>query len=336
MTIVDIFNGDADGICALIQYRLAFPEITQLITGVKRDITLLDQVLNGSQGLIAEGDVINVFDLSMQKNKIALLRILSTGASVFYVDHHLSGDIPEHQELEAIIDTSPTICTSLLMDQYLKGIYKEWAIVAAFGDNMLASAKEAAAILSLSDTEVAQLKKLGISVNYNSYGSSVSDLHFPPDQLYQSMVAYRSPFDFINDTESVFQQLQHGYETDMAQTQNLKPEMSRFCKTSDNKIAVYILPDETWARRISGVFGNQLSNQYPDRAHALLTHHLEGGYIISVRAPQNNLMFAGELCSQFKTGGGRKGAAGINQLPENEVETFISLFEKTYSKAKKD
>ena len=38
----DVFNGDADGICALHQLRLAEPRPTaELVTGVKRDIRLL-------------------------------------------------------------------------------------------------------------------------------------------------------------------------------------------------------------------------------------------------------------------------------------------------------
>jgi hypothetical protein len=32
------------------------------------------------------------------------------------------------------------------------------------------------------------------------------------------------------------------------------------------------------------------------------------------------------LCSQFDSGGGRKGAAGINHLPESELGRFVALF----------
>jgi hypothetical protein len=44
MSTYDVFNGDADGICALIQLRLAEPKESILITGVKRDIKLAKQV----------------------------------------------------------------------------------------------------------------------------------------------------------------------------------------------------------------------------------------------------------------------------------------------------
>ncbi len=319
MNHIDVFNGDADGICALIQYRLAFPAESTLITGVKRDIQLLEKAS------IKKGDQVTVFDISMAKNIDALNRVLSEGASIFYVDHHISGNIPKHPNLKALIDTSPKICTSLIVDKYLEGKYLEWAIVAAFGDNMNDSAKKKAKTIALNTKNTEQLKRLGISINYNGYGSSLDDLHFKPDALYKKMVAYASPLDFINDTQSAYQQLQTGYDSDIAKTKKLKPEIDK------SHIAIYKLPDELWARRVSGVFGNLLANKYPDRAHAILTTHPEDGYVVSVRAPLNNLDHAGELCSQFPSGGGRKGAAGINQLPEKKLETFISQLDKMYN-----
>ena len=44
MNVYDVFNGDADGICALIQLRLAESAEATLITGVKRDIALARQL----------------------------------------------------------------------------------------------------------------------------------------------------------------------------------------------------------------------------------------------------------------------------------------------------
>ena len=209
MNHIDVFNGDADGICALIQYRLAFPAESTLITGVKRDIQLLEKAS------IKKGDQVTVFDISMAKNIDALNRVLSEGASIFYVDHHISGDIPKHPNLKALIDTSPKICTSLIVDKYLEGKYLEWAIVAAFGDNMNDSAKKKAKTIALNTKNIKQLKRLGISINYNGYGSSLDDLHFKPDQLYKEMSAYTSPLDFISDSQSVYQKLQTGYDNEM-------------------------------------------------------------------------------------------------------------------------
>jgi hypothetical protein len=50
MTHYDVFNGDADGICALQQLRLAEPGTSVLVTGVKRDIGLLARVDGGRRG----------------------------------------------------------------------------------------------------------------------------------------------------------------------------------------------------------------------------------------------------------------------------------------------
>jgi hypothetical protein len=48
---------------------------------------------------------------------------------------------------------------------------------------------------------------------------------------------------------------------------------------------VFILPDAAWARRVSGVYANDLATAKPQRAHALLTRAPKGHYVVSVRAP---------------------------------------------------
>ena len=318
MAQIDVFNGDADGICALLQLRLKNPAEATLVTGVKRDIQLLDNIK------VARGDHVTVLDISMKKNLPRLRNILNEGASVFYVDHHQTGEIPDHSALETIIDTDPNVCTSLLVDRYLNGAFRAWAVAAAFGDNMNNSAVSAAKPLLITSDRLKQLKEIGICINYNGYGSSIEDLHFPPAELYRKLLAYKSPFDFINDDQSAYEKLRAGYYQDMDNAQNTKPEYS------DESVVVYLLPAETWARRVSGVFANQLANQQPDRAHAVVYHKKQGGYVVSVRAPLNNKTGADELCGMFPTGGGRRGAAGINHLPLAELDSFIRKFKRQY------
>ncbi len=315
---IDVFNGDADGICALVQLRLDQPAQSTLVTGVKRDIQLLENLS------VQKNDQLTVLDISLKKNRTALDRILLQGASVFYVDHHESGDIPQHPNFKALINTAANTCTSLLMDHYLGGKYRAWAVTAAFGDNLLDSAEQAAKSLSLSANQLKQLRDLGVCINYNGYGSSVADLHFAPDALYRELAPFASPFDFMNGNPSVHQKLLAGYANDMSQAWLVKPEYQ------SDTIAVYILPDEAWARRISGVFGNELANQNPARAHAVLSYNTQGGYLISVRAPLTSKAGADELCSAFTTGGGRKSAAGINHLPLNQLSAFITAFAQKY------
>ncbi len=320
---IDVFNGDADGICALIQLRLIRPIKSKLITGVKRDIQLLQEVEAKA------GDQLTVLDISLAKNRDCLEEILQCGAHVLYVDHHQAGEIPEHPRLQTIINTDSTTCTSLLVNDYLQGQHLAWAVTAAFGDNLNDSALKAAAPLLLSEKELQQLKGLGICINYNSYGSSLADLHIPPTQLYKELSQYVSPFDFINENSEGYQNLLDAYSDDMTAAQEISPEYQT------DQIAVYLLPDKKWARRVSGVFGNYLANKNPHSAHAVLTYNNQEGYQVSVRAPLTTKVGADEICSLFASGGGRKAAAGINHLPQTELGLFISAFADQYSSNKK-
>ncbi len=313
----DVFNGDADGICALHQLRLAYPAANNLVTGTKRDIDLLQHVKAGS------GDEVTVLDLALSLNRNALLAMLGKGVKIQYFDHHVAEDIPAHPNLAAMIDTSPDVCTSLLVNRYLSGKYLVWAVIGAFGDNLHEAACEAAKPLGLKPEQLAALRELGECLNYNSYGESVKDLHFHPAELYRIMHHYKDPFTFIHGKD-VFGILKQGYNQDMAFARAINPEH----ETQNG--AVYILPAKPWSRRVSGAFGNNLASAFPDRAHAVLTQRGDGAFVVSVRAPQSANKGADTLCSRFETGGGRKGAAGINRLPENELPRFMQAFDEVF------
>lgn len=315
----DVFNGDADGLCALQQFRLAFPGESRLVTGVKRDIALLKKVD------AADGDEVNVFDISLDKNREPLEALLARGVQVRYFDHHYAGDIPGDGKLDAHIDTASDTCSALIVDRFLEGRYRAWAVVGAFGDNFDDSARQAAAGLRLDDTQLALLRDLGNFLNYNGYGAVVADLHFDPAALAVRMQPYADPLQFIEQEREVFETLQTGSREDFARAEATRPEI----KT--DQVAVYLFPAEAWARRVSGVFSNHLATANPDRAHALLTELPQGGYIVSVRAPLNNKRGADELCRRFPTGGGRKAAAGINELPADMYDEFVAAFKSIYA-----
>ena len=314
----DLFNGDADGICALLQLRKAEPRDAALITGVKRDINLLSKVE------VAAGDRITVLDVSMDKNKTSLENALTGGALVFYVDHHFSGDIPEHENLTAIINEASDVCTAVLVNGYLNGRYLDWAVTGAFGDNLKDTARSLANGLDISERDLADLEALGTYINYNGYGPAIGDLHFDPKDLYLKLYAADGPLDFVHNS-SDFDKLSIGYREDMSNAEALQP---LHC---NEKSAVFLLPDEAWARRVSGVYSNDLATENPDRAHAVLTLKANGNYLISVRAPMSNKSGAAELCMKFPTGGGRAGAAGINDLPAATLQSFVDAFEQAYA-----
>ena len=325
MKCYDVFNGDADGICALVQLRLndaemndaemadgveACPDETILVTGVKRDINLLDRVT------AKDGDIITVLDISMRTNADDVRKLLAANADVFYVDHHNPGEIPKHEKLHAIIDTRPDTCTSLVVDDWLEGAFREWAVVAAFGDNLAGAATQAARTLDINSDQLSKLKSLGELINYNAYGRDISDLHFTPEYLFRQCVRYKTPSAFLLAKPEIFEKLKIGYADDMAK--------ARHCGYAAP--CVTILDDTAWARRVSGSYGNVLAVENPAQAHAVLTHNGNDGYLISVRAPKNNPNGADALCLKFPTGGGRAAAAGINHLPKDDLDAFLQAF----------
>jgi hypothetical protein len=206
---------------------------------------------------------------------------------------------------------------------FLGGRHLIWAVVAAFGDNLHEAALRAAAPLSLLPEQLELLRELGECLNYNAYGETVEDLHFPPETLYRTLHPYPDPFAFIAGEEA-FGLLRQGYADDLARAAALAPE------TETPRCALYILPDAAWSRRVSGAFGNRLAQQRPDRACAVLTPRRDGAYTVSVRAPLNAPSGADELCRQFETGGGRKAAAGINRLPADGVGAFAERFRTAF------
>lgn len=316
MADFDVFNGDADGICSLLQLRLQEPRLdAKLITGRKRDIALLDRVKAG------EGDRVTVLDVSMRSNAKDLQRILNTGASVFYADHHNAGPEPiSHNNLEAHINLSPEMCTAVIINNLLSGAVSGWAIVGAYGDNFPNLAKR---IAGDSDYDLKALARLGLLLNYNGYGASLDDLHFHPKDLFLACLPFNSPMEFLCANAQIYQTLEAGYMTDIAQAGD-----GRVLSQSETTMAL-VLPDAASSRRVSGVYGNQLAQNFPKRAHAILTRNRDG-YVVSVRAPMTHRLGADKLCLQFETGGGRAAAAGINHLLDKDIDRFIAAFQTAF------
>ena len=308
------FNGDADGLCALQQLRLAEkPASVELVTGPKRRTKLLAEVAAGA------GDELTVLDVSFHANRDGVERLLDAGARVRYFDHHHAGSVPAHERLEAHIDLAPSTCTSVIVNDYLNSRYRAWAAVGAFGDNLAATGRNLLESLSLDELSIESLERLGVLLNYNSYGETEDDLFFAPAELHRRLAAYSDPLDFIRNDPS-YSTLEKGYAEDMANAAALRPAASR------DHAAVYVLPDAAWARRVSGALANRLARSAPTRAHAMLSPNSAGGMQVSVRAPLERPAGAAALCLEYPTGGGREAAAGINHLPMDNVSAFTERF----------
>ena len=314
----DIFNGDADGIFALHQYRLAHPQAdTKRITGVKRDIKLLQQVAD------IKNSVVTVFDISLDSNRSPLLNLLDSGSTVTYFDHHFAGDIPTSPSLTVKINPSAETCTSIIVNDFLEDKFPLWAICGAYGDNLHKRALQLQTAAGLNEKSANALMELGELFNYNGYGATLNDLHFDPAELYLAVSPYENPFDFIENAPQLAI-LREGHASDMAKAMEQKPY------PSPGKNRVFIFPDEPWARRVSGVFSNLKAREQEHSAHAIITENADKTLRISVRAPLTNRRNADTLCKSFPTGGGRSAAAGINLLPPELFDSFLETFHSTY------
>ena len=312
MTHFDVFNGDADGLCALHQLRLAAPRDAVLVTGVKRDIALLQRVPARA------GDTVTVLDLSAAVNQDALAALLARGVTVEYIDHHYPGDLPVHPGLSAWIDTAPDTCTSAIVDRRLAGRYRPWAVAAAFGDNLVAAAHALATGLGLDTAQVGALRELGECLAYNAYGDTEADLVIAPDALYRLLHRHVDPFAFIR-AEAIVRDLVAIRCDDLTRARAVRA-------TPAGGGTICVLPDAAWSRRVRGALANELANARPDRAHAVVTPDAAGRYTVSVRAPLATMTGADALCRAFPHGGGRGAAAGINELPPQDLPEFIRRF----------
>jgi len=312
----DVCNGDADGLCSVVQWRLHEPSAATLVTGLKREIALLERVPAQA------GDEVLVCDLSMDRNRDALMRLLDRGVRVRYFDHHAAGEVPDHPGLQAHIDLASGVCTSMLVDRWLRGRFRAWAVVGAFGDNLRGAAESLAAAIGLNAGERERLRRLGEAMNYNAYGDDESDVHIAPARLYPLLARYRDPLEFVA-REPV------AHEIDALRCADLARAMEQAPWWQGDTAVVYLLPDAPWSRRVIGSFANELAGAAPDRAHAVAKRCADGTLTVSVRAPIEAPGGAHELCRRFG-GAGRERAGGIDRMPEDRFEAFVQEFARMH------
>ena len=318
MTNYDVFNGDTDGIFAWHQLRLAYPRDAKIVTGVKRDVNLASKIE------VEEGDLVTIMDVSHAKNRKDVQRILNSGAIVEYFDHHDPKELIEHPNITYHINTEPNISTGLIVNSHVNGENCLWSIATAFGDNHIDLATKMATNEGLNDEEILVLKQIGLVVNYNSYGQTVEDLFYTPEEIAQAAKACGPDIFKFLEQEDIFSTLLKNFNADMKSAACQEPFAIRENGGS------YTLPNEAWTHRIMGSFSNNLVSTNKDLACAIAVLNSDGTYRISVRSSINNPHGAGNLCGKFG-GGGREKAGGINNLPDSEMVNFKAEFEKVFS-----
>ena len=246
----DVCNGDADGLCAALQWRLREPVPAALQTGLKREIVLLERVHANA------GDEVNVFDLSMERNRAALLGLLGAGVRVRYFDHHAVRDIPSHSLLEEHIDCASDVCTSLLVDRLIGGAFRAWALVGAYGDNLAGVADRLAIDSGIGSDDRLRLRRLGEAINYNAYGDDERDVCIAPTRLYAVMARYHDPRDMLAH-EGIADAIDTRRRADLRQALAWPPHWQ------DARGSVLILPDAAWSRRVFGCLANCHASDAP-------------------------------------------------------------------------
>lgn len=320
MSDFDLFNGDADGIIARHQYRLAHPlGGVQLLSGLKRDVTLV--------GKLPKVDVekVVVFDVSLESNEVDVREHLRRGVHFTWYDHHRRGELQDGAQLDAVIDLNPRVCTSLLVDGAIGGVARPWAIAAAYGDNLREEADGLGKKLGLSPEKRLVLRELGETLNYNGYGERPEDLAAWPVDVAVELEGYSDPFDYVMKSP-VYDKI---LEQKRADEKTMGAVESLFLSTSGEAL---LLPRGASSRRMSGLFSNAKVREEPDLAHAILTHLESGdGYRVSIRAPKSRPQGADVLAKRFDTGGGRSAAGGINCLPSKKLNSFFKEFDEVFA-----
>lgn len=257
------FNGDADGICSMIQWGLVHGIEGMRVTGVKRDIELLERVHP------MPGDEIVVMDISLARNHARATELCENGFKITWFDHHLAGD--PISGMEANIDASSNVCTAKIVESYLQ-LESDWAQVALHGDGLSEHSSKP------------EYKELGELLNYNGYGADLSDLHFHPEELLMHCLESKTPKHFMSTP--AFMKLQRGFAEDMSNAESI-----------ENVDGIYLLPNEAWARRVVGVMAHRINAQ----GHGPHVIAIDKGDTLQVSMRGESGI--GELCATFGGGG---------------------------------
>lgn len=311
----DFFNGDADGMISLHQYRMFTPKNTIKHTGIKRDIDLLRYAVTLKKSRL------NVFDLSLKANEQYVRRAIANDNDLVWFDHHTPGELESHDRISCHIDTNPNTCTSWIVDKHLDGLYRPWTVAAAYGDNLHQLAVDINP--NFAATELQTLQTLGETLNYSGYGNSEADLVSHPLETFRDMCKYMNPFDYVRRS-TLFGTIKAQYDKDQIELNNADVVLDDSCGS------IVLLPDSKASVRFSGMYSNKMATDSPNKAFVILTRK-DDGYKASIRAPLNNPYGANKMADQFETGGGREKAAGINYLPANQLVKLKNIFVTTFS-----
>ena len=245
------------------------------------------------------------------------------GAAVEYFDHHFTGDAPLPGGVVAHIDTSPRVCTGMLVDRHLHGRQRIWAVVAAFGDNLVDAACDLAASLSVTTGALEALKDLGDALTHNSYSDRVEDAIVPPGRARASS----SPTPIR--CASLRRARVRGHRRRATARHRTRPRHRAGARAARGA-GVRAARCGLGAPRARHLRQRGRQRASPRSRMRCVTVREDGDYAVSVRAPRARPHGADALCRKFG-GNGRAAAAGIGRLPREELGEFVARLAERYA-----
>jgi hypothetical protein len=157
----DVCVGDADGLCSVLQWRLHVPKATQILAVPRCSVEAMRYFQ------FCPGDEVLVCNLSMKARPFRAPLASAPGATVEYLDCRAQGTRPLHGN--AVGSPSTRACTSLLVDHLLRGKFRGWALVGAYGSQLKHWADRQATKLGLAEVQRGRLQRLGEVITYNAF-----------------------------------------------------------------------------------------------------------------------------------------------------------------------
>jgi len=301
---VDVCNGDADGLCSVLQWRLHDTRESTILTLLNNETSLAGRVHT------RPGDEFLICDVPLEPNRSTLKKLLDGGARVQYVNHQFTDDVPWHPQFQATVDSSENACSSLIVDRLLHGKYREWALVGTYGKRLTLVADQLATDMGLLGNDKIRLRELGELISYNACVANVKDACIEPAALYDRLSRYPQPMDFLK-SESLICEIDAVRREDIYRASELTPYWQ------DVDASVYVLPDTPWAHRIASGLDQRIAADDPTRAHAFLRPVENGHFDVKVRAARS---------AAAAIRGERPCAWVVEHLPQGEIDHFIRAF----------
>jgi hypothetical protein len=277
---IDVFNGDADGLFAAHQLRLAEPgpdpAAGAVVTGLKREIACSNRidVPAGRRDATARASTSRSAATAPRSSACSRRARPCAGSTTT-----MPATCPRHPRLRAHIDTAPETCTSLIVDRELRG-----AIGAGQWPRPSATTSAPSPTRSAADAG-ADRGRTGAAARTRRGGQLQRlrrDARRRADRAGGAVCAAGRVMP-IRSTSFATTRSSPNWPragaADLAGAVQLRPW--RQCGGG----AVFVLPDEGWSRRVLGSFRQPAGRAFVDSAFAVLKARAEGGYLASVRAP---------------------------------------------------